>query len=568
MRARSFILGLCAAAAPLCGPVHGARAADVWLWVCHGPDGQPLSTLGQHAAPSGSATAGCASSDPSDGLRAAPSTGTAGWTFQMPFDALLDAVRITRTVALSEGQSYRLRAAGPLESTSPLAGTQTFAASGPQVAFEVACEATCAEGGATASSLAFRVVDSTSPVGAVAGWRSPAAQTLSLSVSARDVGLGLRSAAAFLDGRQVSSAAFGDGACADLSPQTDTIDLPFGLVAQNDNQAPDGTITPVGCAGFGTVTLPVDTEQVVDTPEGAPPDHRVTVTVTDLAGNTTTVLDAPTEVRNHVPQGSNVQTLSIGSSAAATPAEQPKSSGAVAGASAGSCLRPQLSMALASKPLRQTKTAVVLAYKRKYRFAGRLTCLVNGTRKSAVRGTRIEIFNTVGKRTTRQTTAKVGAAGAISITLAYKSSRTLVFRYTLDRNVRSQVQIKVQVVRALPRRTAIRGRWFRYVVPSAFVRFVTLEADNVPKGATVEVRCTGGGCPSLPRRGPLSRPRPTLSVIGGLAGHDLAPGAGVDVTITKPGYQGIGKVYCVRRGQKVQTKPYLVGASHPRCGLN
>ena len=57
-------------------------------------------------------------------------------------------------------------------------------------------------------------------------------------------------------------------------------------------------------------------------------------------------------------------------------------------------------MVLAQKPLRvsQRHAGAASAGKR-YRFTGRLTCVINGRRRSAPKRTRIDILNTVGKKT-------------------------------------------------------------------------------------------------------------------------------------------------------------------------
>ena len=41
----------------------------------------------------------------------------------------------------------------------------------------------------------------------------------------------------------------------------------------------------------------------------------------------------------------------------------------------------------------------MLQDKKRYRFTGRLTCVINGKRRSAPKRTRIDILNKVGKKT-------------------------------------------------------------------------------------------------------------------------------------------------------------------------
>ena len=377
---RLALLG--AVVAALAASAPAAAADDVWLWACHAPNGEPMPEFGDRAAPFATARNEC--SQAGAGLQAPAGS---GWTFEIPTDTTLSEVKVDRTVALGSGEVYTLRANDVLETGSALSGTKTFPATGSRVSFDVACPVECvSSNGAAVSALAFRVSDATPPTGSVGGWHSPAADTLDLEVRAVDTGLGLKSATAVLDGVEVATARFGDDECADLSAGADTIDLPFALVAQNDNIG-DTPPTPVGCVGRGTVTLPVNTKSVADAT-----DHTIEVYVTDLANHRVTVMNNVTEVRNTQPSFSNTATLDIGSSAdvpATRPATNP-GGGGVAGASATSCRSPRLSMELSDKPLRTSKGVVVLRYGQPYRFTGRLTCEVGDAgrrRRSARRST-------------------------------------------------------------------------------------------------------------------------------------------------------------------------------------
>jgi hypothetical protein len=89
----------------------------------------------------------------------------------------------------------------------------------------------------------------------------------------------------------------------------------------------------------------------------------------------------------------------------------------------------------------------VLLSGKRYRFRGKLTCLIDGKRRSASPKTPIELLNTIGKHTYRKGGATVRDKGAITLILAYKSSRTLVFRYTNPDGRRSQVKLKIKVVK-------------------------------------------------------------------------------------------------------------------------
>src|SRR5262249_41612427 len=122
-------------------------------------------------------------------------------------------------------------------------------------------------------------------------------------------------------------------------------------------------------------------------------------------------------------------------------------SGGVAGAESTSCNSPRLSMELSQRPLKVSRGVPVLVSGKRYRFRGKLTCLVGTKRRSAPVKTGIELLNTIGKRTYRKGGTTVRTNGKITIILSYKSSRTLVFRYTNPDGRRSQVKLKIKVVK-------------------------------------------------------------------------------------------------------------------------
>ncbi len=51
---------------------------------------------------------------------------------------------------------------------------------------------------------------------------------------------------------------------------------------------------------------------------------------------------------------------------------------------------------LNSKPVRVSKGVPVLKYKKAYKFTGRLTCVINGKRRSAPKRTKVFVLNKVG----------------------------------------------------------------------------------------------------------------------------------------------------------------------------
>ena len=81
-------------------------------------------------------------------------------------------------------------------------------------------------------------------------------------------------------------------------------------------------------------------------------------------------------------------------------------------------------MILAEKPVRVSKGTPVLRANKRYRFTGRLTCVINGRRVSAPKRARIDLLNTIGKKTSEKSGTTVASKGAFQIILAYPSSRT------------------------------------------------------------------------------------------------------------------------------------------------
>jgi hypothetical protein len=447
------VLGVAIAAFTV--PVANASADDVWLWACHGPGGQALPDLGTRADSGAGGSCLTDNGGAADALQLRPAgAASATRAFDVPSNLTLASVKLGRTTALGTGQKYVAGtetnpALESLDSTgAPLTGENTVNATGTQLRVGVTCPTNdCTtpaggNGGVDLSYVAMRVTDSIPPRGAVGGWRSPASDdpAFKLNVQATDAGVGLKSATAFVDGGAVVTKLFGDASCRELSDGSGQVDLPYGAVGQNDNSV---TTLAVGCLGHGSVDLPLTTKTYS---EGY---HAITVTVSDWAGNTTTLMDnVPTEVLNNVDLGKSSQTLNIGTSGTTTPtpnANNNGGSGGVAGATAQSCRSPRLSFSLSNKPMRISKGVPVLQYGKRYRFNGRLTCVINGKRKAAPKRARVDILNKVGKKTVEKAGTTVRDKGRLTIILSYKSSRTVTFRFTNSDGQRSTVNIKIKV---------------------------------------------------------------------------------------------------------------------------
>jgi hypothetical protein len=262
----------------------------------------------------------------------------------------------------------------------------------------------------TVALLAVSPAAAAGPTAAVGGLTDPAQGTLDLEVRANDGDGRLASTAALVDGTQVSSAG--------LCPSDST----------------------TGCQSE-LARLPVDTTPYADAV------HHLVVTVTDATGAVFTVYERDFTVWNHRPTGSPTATLQIGSGGTAQQeaGSHGGSSGGVAGASDASCGSPKLSMFLAQKPLRVSKGVAVLLKGKRYRFTGRLTCVIAGKRKSAPVRTRIDVLDVVNGKTVRKGGASVGASGKLTLVASYASSRTIEFRFRAADGKTSKVRIQIRI---------------------------------------------------------------------------------------------------------------------------
>jgi hypothetical protein len=406
----------CAAAAP-------ASANDAWLWACHGPAGQSLGTAGlvRDARGDAALSGGCGDGQALTGAftQAAPSGGSvASVRADVPPGLTLRGVHLG---VAPTGTGATLQTG--LDTIPLTASGQDFTLAGGDYArISLACgfDQTCPAGAAFAlSAVALHVEDASPPRFAVGGWHSPTAEAEALVVSATDVGTGLASAQAGIDGVTVAAAPFAHGDCTELSPKSAQVDLPLG-----DD-----------CPAVDTAQLPIDPTTL---PDGT---HTLVVRVSDAAGNVSTQT-MPLETVHIVP-GSRFATLTVGTGAPG--AQGGGGRGGVAGASASSCRRPKLSMLLDQKPLRVSHGVPVLRRGKRYRFRGTLTCVVRNHRVAAPKRSRIDFLNKVGKRTLEKGGALTRAKGRVTFIVTALSSRTLIFRFADGRPV--DVRIKVEVAR-------------------------------------------------------------------------------------------------------------------------
>jgi hypothetical protein len=274
------------------------------------------------------------------------------------------------------------------------------------------------------SSNTLGVRDST-PSGSVGGVQSPAetGSTLRLTIDASDTGSGLSSARASIDGNTASVSLCSAPAC----PET-VSDVPLSV--------------DVGGAG----------------------SHVLLVTVTDAAGNTGILLETPIEVLTPVSPATNTVTVGIsarhGGPPEETPTEEPGHKHPPEELPPPVCPSPMLEMHLDSKPLGYTRQGVpVLRRGKRYRFAGRLTCLHGRRRVSAPDGTPVRVLRKLGRRTfTTGRGTMLVHGGSLSAMLAFKSTQTTIFRYNQTGGEDVEVGIRIKVTRRHSDNQPAKGR--------------------------------------------------------------------------------------------------------------
>jgi hypothetical protein len=433
------VLGV--AAATLGVTAGGASAApnDVWVWACHGPSGQELGNVfGSNNFTAYGVGCDAAGDVVAGGLRGElPSNGAANLT--VPPGTQLTAVRLQRQFTGAPNVTYTATALGSsLESftqDAPAEDKTIPVNPGTQVSGNVGLRLECVTPSACpsptgaaldVSSVAMKVSDTDAPHVAVGGYQSPADKDLKLDFAGTDIGTGLRTAEAWITGQGVARADFPGTNCRDLTPNDATVDMPLDAKC--------------AFAEHAYLTVPVTG---LTNGDGYTLNYRVT----DWAGNEYTE-SKPLSINVNPYLGTNSQTLSIGTSGTTTPNANNNNnggSGGVAGASAQSCRSPRLSFSLSNKPMRISKGVPVLQYGKRYRFNGRLTCVINGKRKSAPKRARVDILNKVGKKTIEKAGTTVRDKGRLTVILSYKSSRSISFRFTNSDGQRSTVTIKIKV---------------------------------------------------------------------------------------------------------------------------
>jgi hypothetical protein len=289
---RTLVIALAVAAAAVLAPAAAAPAADVRLWACHGPDGAPLP-FGYSSGASFEASL----SEQAGGCRAAGGFLRLRFTRPDPGEGHNVFVRfpagspglVLRRVELgrrASGPGYWARTSAAalerenngvaLDGVVRRSAGGTFVELGLRCDFPPRCDASTAAVDFRFATLTLE--DKSPPTVNIAGLRNPAGGVMQLRVTASDGGAGLASVRAAVDGATVASTGFAGWACRELSPFDGTIDL---ALAQD-------------CAPQGTVSLDIDTTVLTDAA------HRLTVSVTDAAGNASSS-DFDVTVRNELP---------------------------------------------------------------------------------------------------------------------------------------------------------------------------------------------------------------------------------------------------------------------------
>jgi len=283
-------------------------------------------------------------------------------------------------------------------------------------------------------ALAATPAASAEPGGGIAGWRSPAGgPPMDILVQATpdpQTEAALSSATATLADLVVTES-FADGTCSQTCPAI--VVLPVDTLARTDDgrrKVPDG-------------------------------DHWLVVTIEDVNGATKVIRQLIT-VDNKLVGGTDDSAcedppppgvlgrtcvdIPIGSGAISP---QPSPPGPVRPDTTDpSCRAPRLSMRLAEKPLRYRRGVPVLLRNRAYRFAGRLTCRINGARRGAPRGMPVQVRHRLrGGWTVVKPSIQVRKAGEIVARLAFRSRRVVIFRVRGAAGDLVRVRVPIRVVR-------------------------------------------------------------------------------------------------------------------------
>lgn len=474
-----------------------ASAGEVWMWACHGPNGQALDATGVDSvdltpgATYADATAGgCGSSAAGAGktITATGASSSSTLKVTVPDGLNVKRVKIVRTATGlgAAGSAAYAATYGPKPNGSqsfpatPLADTDLAAASAEfpvsgagELKLKLSCTDACT-GSLDVQRVGFLVEDNEAPFALGVNRNNPVVTSrdklldkdgkpildekgnpvfwiteVPMVLSGKDSGVGIDHAVVSVFGPGMAMPANETVTfwCDDLSPaDATTNDRPLNREKCGDVVANDGKVPAT--EKFATTTKTAWRDLI----PGAGGTYGRSVIFYDAAGNQATAPGVNNELFDvsviSIPV--STRTLSIGTDPL-TLSENPNApkppSGGVNSAQRNQCRTPRLSVVLNSKPVRVTKGTPVLRYKKAYKFTGRLTCVIDGKRRSAPKRTKVTILNKVGKKTVRKPNTTIRDKGAVNLKLAFVSDRTVIFRYTNADGQKSEVKIKVRVTK-------------------------------------------------------------------------------------------------------------------------
>lgn len=464
-----------------------ASAGEVWMWACHGPGGQALDNVGLAAdfntgASVSDGGCGTAGTTAARTLSATAAGGTASLKVSVPDGLDVKRVRIVRKangLGAADAAAYTATygpkpyqgqtfPSTPLPDTDFANGAPEFAVSGAgELTLKLSCTASCS-GSLDVQRVGFLVEDNDAPFALGVNRNNPVVTTrdklldengvplvkdgkelyyvdeVPMILSGKDSGVGIDYAIVSI---------FGPGLSAPTNDivRFDCEDLSPGDASSNDR--------PLDRTKCGDVAANADPKSPAftgfekpwrDIIPGNGGTYGRSVVFVDAAGNRTTALDNDLFDVSVISKPVSTRTLSIGTDPLTlneTPGAPKPPTGGVQGAQRNQCRTPRLSVVLNSKPVRVSKGTPVLLYKKAYKFTGRLTCVIDGKRRSAPKRTKVSILNKVGKKTVRKPNTAIRDKGGVNLKLKFVSSRTVIFRYTNADGQKSEVKIKVRVTK-------------------------------------------------------------------------------------------------------------------------
>lgn len=393
-----------------------AGAADLRVWSCHGPAGQPLSAANLQSSATGdgvvreAAAGGCSSTAAGAGVQAVlqPSGDTVAaassalFSFSIPSGLTPRSVTMPWVLAgMTPGTAPAGLRARALAGASVLSDVTSDAAGGlapagpldaalseRQVTAVLGCAGpgpcqsavpSPGETSATVTQVAVTASDTVAPSGSAYLASEPVRdRVLRVRLNAQDLGVGLGQARVLIDG-QLAATADLSGGCTDLEPGG-LLDLPAA-----------------GMCRAQVVAEPID----IDVAALAVGPHSVQVVVTDAVGNEATLLSSSFVIFDppNGPQQTSV-TLGLNAGGPGAPGPLTTTGGAVSGggaltatAAGRACVQPRLSVMMVTRPAGVHRSRVLVRRGTTVFFRGRVTCLRNGRRVAPPAGTQVRVSN-------------------------------------------------------------------------------------------------------------------------------------------------------------------------------